>query len=259
MTDMHKDGDDEFWNQQFFQDDNVDDDYSVSEQEDEFDSDFSDSEDESDEEEVVVKQDRIKKRNVYREPVAKHRKISGTSTAGSSRASTSKAKAEAWEPRQVRERTRKLTKSTQEEFRRLAQRKKPDRKVREHKVWTQEMLLEEAKETEAENKASLKQLLKIEEDSKRAARSKTLPKGPRIIFHSSRGGINTVTFTDVTEVPSFLRGEAEPYPTPTLCKLTGKPAKYLDPKTRCGFSDAQTFAHARNQAYNPTRKKSTDS
>eukprot|EP00457_Paulinella_chromatophora_P008582 gb/GEZN01008621.1/.p1 GENE.gb/GEZN01008621.1/~~gb/GEZN01008621.1/.p1 ORF type:complete len:282 (+),score=59.65 gb/GEZN01008621.1/:61-906(+) len=259
-TDMHKAGDDDFWSQDFFQDNNADDDYSVSEQEDEFDSDFFDSEEESEEEEVVVQKEKVKKKNMYREPVHTRRNLPEEDTpTPKARASKKEAPSDpvVWEPRQVRERTRHLTKITKEESHRQSLYKKPARRMKELKVWTQEMLLEEAKQTEAENMASLQELLKVEEENKRASRTKAPSSGPRILFHS-KAGVNTVTFTGVTQFPTYLHQEPAPYPSPVLCKVMGKPAKYLDPKTRGGFSDIPTFVRARNQAYNPSRKKSND-
>ncbi|KAG5185727.1 hypothetical protein JKP88DRAFT_348257 [Tribonema minus] len=72
-------------------------------------------------------------------------------------------------------------------------------------------------------------------------------------FYSKRGAPCTVTFPAVDLVPSVLKG---PHPAPitpqqraqrTLCKVTGRPAKYRDSLTGYPFADAAAFRELRRR------------
>lgn len=124
-----------------------------------------------------------------------------------------------------------------------AQRRRKKRRIRK---LTQEQLLKEAKITEELNKQSLAEMLKIEEIKKRLPPSKPKIVGPKIVYRSTAKG-DTVTFTEVDEFPSFLNGKSIPYPSRSLCMITGLPAKYLDPKTNVPFATIETFKMIRSR------------
>jgi len=106
---------------------------------------------------------------------------------------------------------------------------------------TQEELLEEAKETETQNKISLEIMLKVEEEKKNSIRIARIPsKGPQTIFYS-KDGKNLVTFTEVNSLPDFINAKVPPYPKSPMCEITGLQAKYLDPKTARHYATAAAF------------------
>jgi len=112
--------------------------------------------------------------------------------------------------------------------------------------FTQEELLEESKITAEYNIASLEYLLRIEDEKKKAPAARSLFQGPMIQYHS-KGGINTITFTEVAEVPEYINSKALPYPIPEICEITGNPAKYLDPKTGKPYSTKEAFKTLRER------------
>ena len=76
ITSMHKEGDDDFWNQDFFQEEGEIEVYELStEEEDEVDSDFDVTEDESDDTIVKVEKERTTTRNKYIDPALKRKKL----------------------------------------------------------------------------------------------------------------------------------------------------------------------------------------
>jgi len=112
--------------------------------------------------------------------------------------------------------------------------------------FTQEELLEESKITAEYNIASLEYLLRIEDEKKKAPTARSLFHGPMIQYHS-KGGINTITFTDVADVPEYINSKALPYPTPEICEITGNAAKYFDPKTGKPYSTKEAFKTLRER------------
>lgn len=100
--------------------------------------------------------------------------------------------------------------------------------------------------------------------------------GPKIVYRSTQKE-ETVTFTDVDELPPFLNCKPipcmlfflfPPYdllicfcdidlmrecmcsdPNRNVCEITGLPAKYLDPKTKIPFATLEAFKHIRNRYF----------
>lgn len=83
------------------------------------------------------------------------------------------------------------------------ERQKKQTKTRQVKKMTQEQMLEEAKITEQYNTESLALLQAIEEEKKAKASVKVDNKGPMIQFHS-KGGVDTIHFTDMSIYPPFF-------------------------------------------------------
>jgi len=84
-------------------------------------------------------------------------------------------------------------------------------------------------------------------------------------FHSRRGCLNTITFPDMDMVPAVLSGGPHKHhqhhhrrhganhggkhggPDPTVCIITGKKARYRDPKTMLGYHDLAAFKELRRR------------
>lgn len=216
VTDVHKEGDDEFWSQDFFAElSEGDDSYeSETEEEDVVDSDFDDTEEEEDEEEVKVAPERRRKTaGQYVDPVKK---------VGASSSSSSSAAAAAPPQRRSRQTQgqqiavikmmgrRKSTRgATQKKAQQLEEREaeaearpKPKRRKTEpHRVYTQEERLKRAEQVEVENRASLEALLRVEEERKRVRVRKEAPKGARVRWRS-KDGRQYVAFSE--GVPAWL-------------------------------------------------------
>lgn len=138
-----------------------------------------------------------------------------------------------------------------------ALKKKPVRKVvvPERKLTAQEMF-QEAARTEVINKAALERLLELEEEKRKDTIRKRVIGGPRIKYSSrtvqrnpeqpnTRKGVNTITFTGVDGITI-----SKPKPDnsgfgskrrPTVCHITKKPAKYVDPLTELPYHDLAAF------------------
>jgi len=127
------------------------------------------------------------------------------------------------------------------------------RKPVEFKQLTQDELLDEAKETEEYNKASLADLQRLEEEKKKQpVVEKAIVVGPAIIFHS-KCGVNLITFTEVDTIPSFINQPQVPYPIKAICPITSQPAKYRDPKTGISYATVEAFKKYKGTS---TRRKS---
>jgi vacuolar protein sorting-associated protein 72 len=123
-------------------------------------------------------------------------------------------------------------------------RKKRRQNKKVDKQFSQEELLAEALETEKVNQASLAEMMKLEEERKKIVAPKTKILGPRVIT-LSRAKSHTVTFTDVDDLPAFLRAKAPPYPNQAMCVITGLPAKYFDPVTQMPYATPEAFKQLR--------------
>lgn len=70
-------------------------------------------------------------------------------------------------------------------------------------------------------------------------------------YSSKRGTLNVVSFFDMDHLPSiFTNHHAQPLPVrpqPTLCVITGKPARYRDPKSSLPFYDKHAFVELRRR------------
>lgn len=127
---------------------------------------------------------------------------------------------------------------------------------------TQEQLLQEAKKTEVENLASLEAYARMEAQKKTYKIKDHTINGPAIRYHSvtmpavEREGVimtekysrNFLIFTDTNTIPSSIFPTERPSkPKHLYCKVTGLPAKYVDPLTKLPYSTAQAFKVIRDR------------
>ncbi|KAJ1626860.1 YL1 nuclear protein-domain-containing protein [Pavlovales sp. CCMP2436] len=111
---------------------------------------------------------------------------------------------------------------------------------------TQEELLNEAKQTEIINRASLEAMLKMEEAKRVVPLSHRADAGPRVRVHS-KGGRTLVSFVDMDAVPETIRAKAPMQPQPARCVITGLPAKYRDPQTGAPYANLDAFRTIRGR------------
>ena len=180
-----------------------------------------------------------------------------------------------FEPRSLRKSTVDLSKERQK--RRLEEekrRKKFSMKTfpRPLKRLTQEQLLEEAKQTEVENLASLAAYTRLEAERKTFRQKKRVIEGPVIQFHSvsmpavplveaSSTGEgessvnhedkycrNFLTFTDTQAFPdAYFPTSRLRRPKKLFCSITGLPARYIDPLTSKPYATPLAFRIIRNK------------
>ena len=117
---------------------------------------------------------------------------------------------------------------------------------------TQDEMLAEAAQTELLNTEDLKRILAMEEETKRrAVVVKTAYEGPLVRFRSSRQRGDELL---------FLRGADPQLGTPhgyapglmpgpkAVCAVTGREARYQDPRTELPYADARALAVIRSAA-----------
>lgn len=262
VTDMHGEGDDEFYEQDFWAEGGEEDsDFSEgSSEEDIVDSDFDDTEEEEDETEVVVKEKSNKRKNVYvdkreqankKQKVAINKAVAGKKVTkkgavGMADAENLKELNSPVKKRSLRTSTQDKTKDTKEK-RAKREKRKVKRERKEMRLWTQEEQLKEAEHTEILNKQSLEDLQRLEEKAKRVEvplRARLTK--PGVLYHS-KGGVQTIAFTrqpaGVTYPDDVFSFSSPPvYPQKNLkCKISGLPAKYRDPATNMPFATLAAF------------------
>ena len=135
----------------------------------------------------------------------------------------------------------------------------------EYRRLTQEELLAEAKITEKVNLASLDAYQKLELEKKKKISTKLTIKGPIIRYHSVtmplvkreneeqdneldnenvnslKQSRNFITFTDENTLQQFFPNMKLKPPQPKKCVITGLPAKYFDPVTKCPYHNLIAF------------------
>lgn len=148
---------------------------------------------------------------------------------------------------------------------------------------TQEELLSEAKITEEINLASLDAYQKLEIEKKKIKQNKNLFNGPIIRYHSvtmpkleeeeedeeneenleldndsivkdqfskksSTGAVqsrNFIVFTNEETIEEIFSSKEQQKPKPKKCVITGLPAKYIDPLTKCPYANLFAFKKIR--------------
>lgn len=129
--------------------------------------------------------------------------------------------------------------------------RKPPPKKKRPRIFTQEeLLLEAANETEPENERWLlgrKRIQNLADDS--ANSNRELATGKVVERYTSRRGqLNVLTFPEMDHVPALLQRQMAPKPPkPTMCVITGKRARYRDPKTKLGYYDGTAFKELRRR------------
>lgn len=249
-----------FWGQNAWNADDksdVDEDFdsSSSEEADAVDSDFDEDEGmQSDgaenEKKAVAAERESKKRNrqaTYREPVIKQRKKEDT---GVKKLRNSVLNAAVKIDRSMRASTTRRTESVAAAIRAenalLSTMAPPKPRVKEQRL-NQKDMLEEAAKTEIENTKSLEMMLMLAEEKRRNAMPKKPYLGAQVKFHSKKGCMNTVTFTDVIDFPKCINSGPIPYPVRPKCVVSGLTAKYKDPLTGAYYANSDAFKVIRSR------------
>lgn len=132
--------------------------------------------------------------------------------------------------------------------------KKPKAKPAPH-MSQEALLLEAASVTEQENSKWLLARKRHQEDLQEFHKEQAAVGGSRngtaqmvSSYSSKRGQLNLIHFCDMDHLPDILRH----HPTPTraearICAVTGKPAKYRDPKTLVYYSNCEAFKELRRR------------
>ena len=182
-----------------------------------------------------------------------------------------------YEPRSLRKSTVDISKEVTEK-RRLEEEKRKRRVVtripsKPLRRLTQEQLLEEAKQTEIENLASLAAYTRLEAERKTFKQKKRVIDGPIIRYHSismpfvqdvtivdptdtsdsskqntsEKYSRNFLTFTDTQNFPESYFPSTVRRPKKLFCHVTGLPARYIDPLTNKPYTTTLAFRMIRNK------------
>jgi len=196
------------------------------------DSDFSESESEAEAEEVQEDRPAKRAKPMYKDPRKQMRQQQQQKKKPKKAAAPKKPKVIEKSDRSVRSST--VAKTLHTKLQLEAQPKKPrkKRKKRVVRVLTQEEILEEAKETERQNVASLQAIIAWEEDE-RARRKRKAPvlDGPRVLYYS-RDGKTILTFKDcdgylpkcLSSIDGKTNKPVPKKPKPVIAKVTGEGA-----------------------------------
>jgi hypothetical protein len=122
----------------------------------------------------------------------------------------------------------------------------PTKKSKRRLYAQEELLLEAVHETEPNNARWLLARKRVQDSADQDKdlslrdkhRGKIIQK-----YHSRRGCLITLTFPEMDAVPELLTRPnlAPTKPSPAVCVITGKPARYRDPKTQLGYYDSAAF------------------
>ncbi|GIL52963.1 hypothetical protein Vafri_8698 [Volvox africanus] len=282
VDDEEDQADNAFWNQEFFKEEAVDDDYKTeSEPEDEVDTDFDDNEEDDDDEEILVKDDEPRKKALkppgykpkpkpkpkpklkpkpeeddeYVEDEGDEEEEDDEEGQG---AAPKPAKPRPEPVIYVAPTLRRSTVAKVAEAQRERQYKEKSTRRRGHgsgnsnwRPLTQQELLAEAALNEIENTRSLKALLAQEEETKRKAQVvKKKNTGPSVKFKSRKGSDalerSTLELINTLVPPTWMQPTYAPLPSdkPT-CAITGLPARYQDPLTHAPFANTLAFKRLR--------------
>lgn len=150
------------------------------------------------------------------------------------------------------------------------------RKPSEHRVMTQEQLLEEAKITELKNLKSLEMFQRLELEKKKTKVIKPTYTGPMIRYHSvtmpaveeietengkleskvvGKCSRNFITFTDENTMKDFFNYEKPKPVTRSTCIVTRLPARYFDPLTKQPSANLTAYRIIREAYYTQLEKK----
>jgi vacuolar protein sorting-associated protein 72 len=120
------------------------------------------------------------------------------------------------------------------------------RKPKEPIRWTQEALLEEAKQTEILNLASLKHLEQMEIEKKKVHQPYVDLSGPRIIYRSSLETGQSVEFKNWIKDPLEDLKLKIRIKRHRLCVVTGLPAKYREAATGLPYATLEAYHQLRD-------------
>jgi len=124
-------------------------------------------------------------------------------------------------------------------------------KKRRKRFSQEELLLEAANETEPENERWLLARKRVQDQNEKDKETPGREIRGSIIeqWTSRRGTLNTVQFPEMDHVPTILTQpkRAPTPPSPIVCVITGKRARYRDPRTMMGYCDAAAFKELRRR------------
>jgi hypothetical protein len=124
---------------------------------------------------------------------------------------------------------------------------------------SQAEVLQDAAHTTLENLASLDAMLRSARANKAARRERAREDaGKRVCLRSSAKAGSVLVFIGADEVPPVLRSRPIAPPEAAVCAVTGKPAKYRDPRTGSYYADAAALKTLR-QAETPSSPPSAES
>mmetsp|Transcript_7650 Transcript_7650/g.19651 ORF Transcript_7650/g.19651 Transcript_7650/m.19651 type:complete len:329 (+) Transcript_7650:522-1508(+) len=272
------------WNDDTWKEDQSDGEYSEEEvAPDVFDSDFNESESDDDSggegEETLRKNEKKRKqadnarKSTYKEPgaVKKRPKKAAASSGGGGGGANGEAAGGAlkklrkrpsdmltFAPQDRAVRASTTSKSKASEVTRVAELKaaralaaKKPKKKEDTVTFTQEEMLTEAVGTEADNRRWILSMQRAAREKAQSGQGPTRNNRSAIRFLSRRGATPTITFSEVEAQPEFFRPDrAKPRPVPvepSLCHVTGLPAKYRDPLTGYPYATAAAFKAIREE------------
>lgn len=273
MTQLLEDqesGDEEFWSQDFFAEEDRDQEFEASETEEEDvpDTDFSESEEDDDEDDDAVeartrREERGRKKALKppgaagaarRPPPVKTTPLSGDpATAKAPMSPASKAALKAakqamaaeFQAPSLRKSTLQKVEEAEKERIENVRPKKKRRTGQQQRLLSQDELLSEAAQTEIENLRSLEALQAAEEEvRKRAAVKRGGYTGPCIRYKTKQINGEGLLTCEVANMllPANMRHQTAPAPKLTpICVITGRPAKYRDPATGQPYFDVAAF------------------
>ena len=133
----------------------------------------------------------------------------------------------------------------------------PVRAPIKHK-FTQKELLLDALSTEESNERWLRKQKELSQDLGTVNKMKLLATGNVIRFTSRRGTYDTVTFTEVDSMPSFLRTHKVPKIPEKKCIITGEEARYRDPVTGHPYANIEAFKELKRKFHRTSWAKHDD-
>lgn len=221
------------------------------EEEDVVDSDFDISEDEEEAEVEIkeVKEPEIKKKEVYVDPL----KTPTKRKVGRPRKSETPQEKKPKEIKKIEKRksTREKTKIDSEQLAKKLENLPEKRKKRktQHRILTQEELLEEAKITAKYNQESLQELINMEEEKRvKNTSSKKNQLSTPFIRTLSRENSKTISFIGFEKTPkALLKTVEDPLKLGQefTCYISGKTAKFQDPLTKVYYYNLDAFKKIR--------------
>jgi len=138
--------------------------------------------------------------------------------------------------------------------------KKEKRPIIRHK-YTQKELLLEALDTELQNQKWLdsQKFDNYNMDNNNTNNSNNMLNTSNnfIKYHSRRGSLDTITFSNVEDIPLILRLNQSNLPKrrARICSITGLPARYFDPVTEQPYANVDAFKELRRRCNSNNNNK----
>lgn len=127
-------------------------------------------------------------------------------------------------------------------------------KKKQKRFTQEELLLEAATMTEPENERWILARQRNQQQDEALQKALQHDNRGKVIsrFKSRRGCLNSLTFPEMDHIPDILAKKPvapKRKQVPTECVITGKKARYRDPKTMLGYHDAAAFKELRRRLY----------